>query len=484
MANLASLLDHQAIRKPDHPAIIESGDILYYRDLAVRVRQWAGALEDAGLQSGDVIAVGLKDSADHIVMNWAIARMGGIILPIDHRWTDVEKTNVINGFGAKMLISETGEVLAARTICLDDAFRDSAASIDPARDFPEDDALPVVLSLSSGTTGTPKGPALSHKQMRARWITQLVSLGFTERDRYLSATPLYFGGGRSFTMSATWCGATVVMFPPPYEPEALIDAASTSEATTTLLVPTILRRLLALKRADDLLFPDLRLLLCTGAILHPEEREEVIRHLCPAFINYYGSTEGGGISILTSAHGVESGGSVGQVVFGTEVQIVDQDHAPVSTGEVGQIRYRGDGVASGLFRNSDADRDAYRDGWFYPGDLGRLDESGFLFLSGRSKDVIIRGGANIYPAEVEAALLSHPDVSDSAVIGVPSTELGEEIVAFVTGDADPDDLRTYVAQRIASYKVPKAFVRLESLPKSDLGKIQKEELKRRALKLR
>lgn len=480
MANLASLLDHQAIRKPEHPAIIENGESVSYHDLAVRVRQWAGALENAGLKAGDVIAVGLTDSADHIVMNWAVARMGSVILPVDHRWTDAEKANVIKGFGAKALISESGEGPPERTVWLNDDFRAKAAAIDPDRSFPEDDDLPVVLSLSSGTTGRPKGPALSHRQMRARWLTQLVSLGFTERDRYLSATPLYFGGGRSFTMSANWCGATVIMFPPPYEPEALISAAREHKATTTLLVPTILRRLLALKDEDALLFENLRLMLCTGSILHQEEREQVIRYLCPDFINYYGSTEGGGVSILTSDHGLEAAGSVGQVVFGTNVEIVNSDHYPVDNGEVGLIRYKGDGVASGFYKDAEADREAYRDGWFYPGDLGRFDENGFLFLAGRSNDVIIRGGANIYPAEVEAVLLSHPDVEDAAVVGVPSKEMGEEIIAFVTGAADAGTLDAYVRDRIASYKVPKAFVMLEALPKSGLGKVQKEALKKNA----
>lgn len=482
MANLASLLDHQAIRKPDHPAIVENGESLSCRDLATRVRQWAGALENAGLKRGDVIAVGLTDSADHIVMNWAVARMGAVILPVDHRWTDAEKANVINGFGAKALVSERGEGLSEMTVWLNEDFHARAAEIDPDRLFPEDADLPVVLSLSSGTTGRPKGPALSHRQMRARWVTQFVSLGFNEGDRYLSATPLYFGGGRSFTMSATWCGATVIMFPPPYEPQALISAAREHKATTTLLVPTILRRLLVLKDESGLLFPDLRLMLCTGSILHQEEREEVIRYLCPNFINYYGSTEGGGVSILTSGHGPEAAGSVGQVVFGTEVEIVDSDHNTVGNGQVGLIRYRGEGVAAGFYKDAEADRDAYHDGWFYPGDLGRFDEKRFLFLAGRSKDVIIRGGANIYPAEIESALLTHPDVEDAAVVGVRSKEMGEEIVAFVTGAADAATLDAYVRDRIASYKVPKAFLKLEALPKSNLGKIQKEALKESAEK--
>jgi acyl-CoA synthetase (AMP-forming)/AMP-acid ligase II len=476
MANIASMLDHQARRKPDHPAIIEKGVVLTHADLALKVRRMASHLLDLGVMEGDVVGIALRDSADHIVANMAVARMGGIVAPIDHRWAAAEKSNVADGFGARVVLVEPEDTLPA-AVAVNEAFQAAVAAANPDRDFTEDEMLPMVLSLSSGTTGKPKGPALNHRQTRSRWVTQFVSLGFNERDRYLSATPLYFGGGRSFTMSAVWCGATVVMFPPPYGPQDLIKAAHDHEATTTLLVPTILRRLLAEPDTGAHLFPRLRILLSTGAILHEEERKAVMDRLCPSFINYYGSSEGGGVSILTSQHGPEAAGSVGQAVFNTRLEIVDSDHNPVATGETGRIRYRGPGVASAFYKNPEADREAYHDGWFYPGDLGRVDDAGYLFLAGRSKEMINRGGANIYPAEIEAVLLSHPDVADAAVIGWPSPDMGEEIAAFVTGDLSVDDLTGYCGEKLAAYKRPKRIFALETMPKSDLGKIQKEALK-------
>lgn len=476
MANIASMLDHQARRKPDHPAIIEKGVVLTHVDLALKVRRMASHLLDLGVMEGDVVGIALRDSADHIVANMAVARMGGIVAPIDHRWAATEKSNVADGFGARVVLVEPEDTLPA-AVAVNQAFQAAVTTANPDRDFTEDEMLPMVLSLSSGTTGKPKGPALNHRQMRSRWVTQFVSLGFNERDRYLSATPLYFGGGRSFTMSAVWCGATVVMFPPPYGPQDLIKAARDYEATTTLLVPTILRRLLAEPDTGTHLFPRLRILLSTGAILHEEERKAVMDRLCPSFINYYGSSEGGGVSILTSQHGPEAARSVGQAVFNTRLEIVDSDHNPVANGETGRIRYRGPGVASGFYKNPEADREAYHDGWFYPGDLGRVDDAGYLFLAGRSKEMINRGGANIYPAEIEAVLLSHPDVADAAVIGWPSPDMGEEIAAFVTGDVSVDDLTGYCGEKLAAYKRPKVIFALETMPKSDLGKIQKEALK-------
>ena len=316
--------------------------------------------------------------------------------------------------------------------------------------------------------------------MAARWLTQLISLGFTERDRYLSATPLYFGGGRSFTLSATWCGATVVMCPQPYKLETLINLAISEKATTLLLVPTILRRLLALKKPDAVLFPDLRLLLSTGSVLPKNEREQEKRYLCSNFINYYGSTEGGGISILTSDHGPMGEGSVGQVVFNTEVEIVDRSHRPLPIGSVGKIRYRGEGVATGFYKNPEADRVAYGESWFYPGDLGYLNAEGFLFLSGREKEVIIRGGINIYPADIEAVFLSHPEVYEAAAVGWEAIEMGEEIAVFYVGNCDEQTLRDYSKERMASNKVPKLIKRIEFMPKSELGKVRTSELKKLA----
>lgn len=468
------MLDHQARRKANHPAIVEGGRVVTHRALAFRVRRWARHLLDSGFVPGDVLAVGLRDTADHLTANWAIARMGGTILPVDHRWSASEKRNVVEGFGAAATLVEVGE---SDGIVVDEEFRAAADSAPADGAFPDDASAPLVLSLSSGSTGTPKGPALTHDQMRARWATQFVSLGFTEHDRYLSATPLYFGGGRSFSMSAIWCGATVVMFPPPYDARELIEAARKTGATTTLLVPAILRRLLAEAAGAAPLFPGLRLLLSTGAVLHESERRSVMQSLCPSFVNYYGSTEGGGVSILTRDHGPAAAGSVGRVVFGTDVQIVDGDHEEAPAEETGRIRYRGPGVATEFFREPESG--AFRDGWFYPGDLGKFDRNGFLHLAGRDGETINRGGVTVYPADVEAVLLTHPGVADAAVVAVPSPEFGEEIAACVVGAVSVDELMAHCRSRLAPYKVPRQILRVENLPRNALGKIRKADLAER-----
>ena len=351
--NLADMISHQARRRSGHPAIVEADAVITFGELDPLVRRAAAWLMDQGARAGDVVGLALSDSADHLIAHYAVARMGGIILPIDWRWTADEKSRIAEFFGAALVLVEAvGEL--ANGVAVDASWRDQLSAADLVREFPTDGDAPMVLSLSSGTTGRPKGPALSHRQFLARWITQFVTLTFAEHDRYLNAIPLYFGGGRSFSMSALYAGATVIMFPPPYEPEALIEAAARHHATTTLLVPTLLRRLLETTGPAGLAFPSLRLLLSTGAVLHPDERTDVRDRLCPGFINYYGSTEGGGVSVLMPHHPIKKASSVGATVFGVDVEIVDSHGVSVAAGEIGLIRYRGPGIADGFYEQPPA----------------------------------------------------------------------------------------------------------------------------------
>ena len=223
---------------------------------------------------------------------------------------------------------------------------------------------------------------------------------------------------------------------------------------------------------------DLRLLYTTGAVLHPDERKEVLARVSPNLINYYGSTEGGGISVLLPEHGGAAETSVGKAVSTTEIEVVDEAHEPVAAGETGRIRYRGPCVADGFHNDPEASVESFRDGWFYPGDLGRLDGAGFLYLVGRAKDMIIRAGVNIYPEEVEQSLLTHPAVRDAAVLGWPSPDKGEEVAAFVVTSraVSEETLRDHCRASLAPYKVPRGIFFVDDLPKNAMGKVVKPDL--------
>ena len=480
--NIAAPLTHHARAYARQPAIVQGDRVITYGELDPLVRRTATHLRALGLAQGDVAGVALRDSAEHLVVLAALARAGIVILPLDWRWTPAEQARVAIHFGSKLAIVEADRPQPEGQACVavDAAWSRAVATASPASDFPDGD-LPLLMSLSSGTTGRPKGPRIRHSQFLARFRVMWINLGFNSQDRFLSATPLYYGGGRTFALLMLHSGATVFMLPPPYEPAELCAAVARHRISALFLVPTLIRRLLAL--ADGELAPlrSLRLLLSSGAALHPDERRVIRSRVCPGFIEYYASTEGGGVSFLTADDPEEFGDSVGRPVFGVEVECVDEQHRRLPPGEVGRIRYRGPAVADSFWNDPEATLESFRDGWWYPGDLGLLDESGYLYLKGRAKDMIIRGGINIYPAEVEAVLQSHPAVADSAVVGWPSREFNEEVAAFVVlkGAATPLELRELCRTRMAPYKVPREVFVVPEFPRNALGKVIKAELSAR-----
>lgn len=478
--NVADGIFHNARRRPSHPAIVDGARTLTYEHLAELVSRTAGHLAVIGIEPGDMIGVALGDDADHVAALLAIAWLGAIILPMDIRWTAEEKRRVASHFGARfVLVPDGGAPIAGiATIALDAEWRRGVATHSGEVRFVRRREQPLLLSLSSGTTGAPKGPLVTHGHTLSRLFIYTISLTFNEADRFITATPLYFGGARYMTMAYLFMGATVVIFRPPYRPEELVRAVNDNGITSLFLVPTLLRRLLELPKPSLPLMPGVRLLISSGASLYPDERRRIMREISPGFVNFYSSSEGGGISVLRPEHPDKAALSVGKVVFGAEVQIIGDDHKPVGPGVVGAIRYRGGSVADAYFRNPEESALAFRDGWYYPGDLGKFDADGFLYLTGRAKDMIIRGGVNIYPAEIEQTLIMHAAIAEAAVVGWPSQERGEEVAAFVVPKAEVSeaDLLAHCRGSLAPYKIPKGIFFVETLPRSGMGKVLKAEL--------
>ncbi|QCK84893.1 long-chain fatty acid--CoA ligase [Phreatobacter aquaticus] len=480
MMNLADALDIHAVARPDHPAIVEDGAIITYAELRDRVRRLASLITARVPDETAIVGLCLADTARYVIALYALARAGRAILPMDLRWTETERANVAVHFGATLVLGEPGQpdVAGVPTLVWDDHLDSAIDRADPAIAFPKDGETPFVLSLSSGTTGRPKGPLIAHRHFFRRFMTHWINLGLNGRDRFVMATPLYFGGGRTFAMSVLFSGGTVIMKPPPCSPEELIRTIDTEQGTSLFLVPTQFRRLLEL--SDEALAPlkRLNLLFSSGAPLSSDERRAIRSRMCERFFEYYASTEGGGITLLGPADIDDHGESVGRPVFAVEVEVVDDEDRPLSAGTIGKLRYRGPGVATAYYRDPEASVEAFRHGWFYPGDLAEIDAAGFVTLKGRAKDMIIRGGINIYPADVEAALTAHPAVAEAAVVGWPSQEFGEEIAAFVrlAAPADEAALIAFAKERLARAKWPKAVFVVEDLPKNGAGKVLKREL--------
>ncbi len=479
--NLADLIRHHARRRPAHPAIVARDRTWDYATFDAAVDTAALRLRARGIAQGDIVGIALGDTPEHLAFLYGIARIGATILPMDKRWTEGEKQRVAQHFGARLTLIDQGDALIEGVACEP---VELPLRIDPqaSAQLPESPAGPelgLVLSLSSGTTGRPKGPLITHRNMYHRFLIYTITLTLSEHDRFACSSPMYFSGSRGFTMCELYFGATVVLLPPPVNPATLIQEINDNCCTSAFIVPTIIRRLIDAGAGEGHCLPGLRVLISTGAALFAEDRELALKKITPNIINFYGSAEGSGISALTSAHPPEKSRTAGAIVWGTEVRVVDADFRDVPRGQIGRICYRSGGSAREFYRDPEASRFAFRDGWYQPGDLGFVDADGFVTLTGREKDMIIRGGVNVYPNEIESVLLGHELVAEAAVVGAPSLELGEEVIAFVTTrqPIEPDALRALCAQQLAPYKVPKMVKVLPEMPRTNVGKIDKQRLR-------
>lgn len=479
--NLADLIRHHARRRPLHAAVVARDRTWDYATFDAAVDTATARLVARGVGRGDIVGIALGDTPEHLAFLFGIARAGAVILPMDKRWTEGEKRRVAQHFGARIVLVDAGEPPLPGLACeaveaplaIDPAARER---VPPAPAGPE---LGLVLSLSSGTTGRPKGPLITHRNMAHRFQIYAITLTMSEHDRFACASPMYFSGSRGFTMCELYFGGTVVLLPPPVAPADLIREIGEHRCTSAFIVPTIIRRLIDATGAPRHCLPGLRLLISTGAALFPEDRALALERISPNIINFYGSAEGGGISALTAAHPASKSRTAGAIVWGTEVRVVDADFNDLPRGQVGRICYRSGGSAREFYRDPEASQVAFRDGWYLPGDVGFVDEEGFVTITGREKDMIIRGGVNIYPNEIESVLLGHDQVAEAAVVGAPSEALGEEVVAFVTTrrPVDPEALRALCARELAPYKVPRTVRVLPEMPRTNVGKIDKQRLR-------
>jgi len=472
--NLANILRINAANHGERAAIVCRDESINYAEAFERVHSYATQLRSAGVSVGSRIGLCMKDHPTHLLAHFAVAYVGAVIVPIDHRWTAAEKTRATDAFGLDLLLvddasgnSETG----IRTLSLVERAEGPATEIAETKD------TPLLISLSSGTTGRPKGALVTHENLYERFVSQWVAIGYDSRDCFALLTPLFFGAGRSFGMSMLTAGGTVLLAPPPLKPPEILEVLRRPEVTASFVPPTLLRRLLPLHENGALL-PHLNYLIVSGEPLHAGEAADCLDKICPNIYSYYASSEGGGISVLRAAEIRDYADTVGLPTFRTDVEIVDAEDKPLPAGTMGRLRYRGPGVAR-QFLDEDGELTATNDdGWFYPGDLAERLDNGMLALRGRDKDVIIRGGVNIYPAEIEQNLQSLDGVAEVAVLGLTDRERGEVVVAFVAGPGVPDTdrLMSHCRETLAPYKIPQEFRVLDELPRRSSGKIDKRAL--------
>ncbi len=461
----------------------------------------AVALARRGLGPRSAVLIALKNRPELIQLEGGVGRAGASAVAVSWRSTVAELEYLANHSGAKMVIfdaeiAETARALRERLPHLGDAFfavRGAPEGFstfeelisDAAGEAPDLSDEGAVVTYTSGTTGKPKGAV---RRFPKDAITGAFSfLGETPLapgDVHLAACPLYHATAFGFVAFSYIMGARVVLLDE-FRPETFLDAVERYEVTTTALVPTMLYRLVELgeERLRQRKTSSIRAIFSGGAPLSAPLARAVLRSFGDTLYNFYGATETGVVTLAGPSDLRLSPGTIGRVIPGFSVRLLKEDGSLAKPGEVGELYARSPMLVEGYHADGGATEASMRDGYFSVGDLARIDARGCYHLEGRKRDMIITGGVNVYPAEVEAFLDLHPAVLESAVVGVPDAEWGERVRAFVVlrkgAQTAPEELVLYCRKGLASAKVPREVVLLDAMPRNPTGKVLKRELRDR-----
>lgn len=472
--NVVGCVLHFARTRAAEPALIEGDRTISFGELAVRVNRTASHLTAQGLRRGDRVGLCLRDTSEHLIALLGLARIGAVSVPLDWRARPNENMRLTDALDLAGILVEPDIPWtdAARLIRLDDDWHREVARADAGGSWPDDWHDPFLISASSGSTGAPKLTLMTHWQYYFAIVGMFELMALTGRHRFLSTLPLYYSGGRNSAMAHLLRGDCVVLYSNLYSPAEYVDVVNRERISVAAVVPTAVRQLLAAS-ADEPLFPNLAALFCTGAPLHADEKRRALRRLTPQFHERYGTAETLAISVLRPHDFADRPDSVGQPHSLAEVAVVDESDRVLPCGATGMLRIRGPGMASPL--PGQGGQTQFRDGWYYPGEVACLDAAGYIFLKGRTSDVIIRSGAKIHPAEIEAVLLECPGVLEAAVLGHRGADLEETVIAFVAGPAHlrTGELLAHCRKRLTAHKVPRQFHLLAELPRNTAGKIDK-----------
>ena len=488
---MGDILRARAEEAPERPAVImETGESVTYAEFDALVDRVAAALRRDGIAPGEAVAVCALSSIPYTAVFLGGLRAGVAVAPIAPSSTPEAIAGMVADCGAKLFFLDAGveeaqkpAPIPVRHIRLDGDFD---AWLAPQGARPEPVAIgpehPFNIIYSSGTTGTPKGIVQSHG-MRWKHVFRGDAVGYGPTAVTLLSTPLYSNTTLVCFFPTLAGGGTAVLMKK-FDAGKYLELAERHRMTHTMLVPVQYRRLMERPDFDRYDLSSTHLKFCTSAPFAAELKRQVLDRWPGGLVEYFGMTEGGGTCILMAHEHPDKLHTVGQPAPGHDIRLIDEDGVQVGPGVVGEIVGRSAATMNGYHGRPDKTAEATwisPEGWTFirTGDVGRFDEDGFLTLMDRKKDMIISGGFNIYPSDLEAVLARHPAVVEAAVVGVPSAEWGETPVAFVAvrGAADPAEIKTFVngqvgkTQRLADVKV------VDSLPRSHIGKVLKRELR-------
>jgi acyl-CoA synthetase (AMP-forming)/AMP-acid ligase II len=475
--NIVDILSDHARNRPDHPAIEDGARIVTYGALDGLVDGAAANLQAAGIKPGDIVAIALEDSADHLIILCALARVGAVIFSVSMGASEVELAKSLDSAAATAVIASGARSQGRERLWLQlkDICQPSTNSMGVSG---AEDKDPVMLIQSSGTTGSPKSFLRSHADLQTWMARYTQGHGWSADERCLSLTRMSFNVGRNISLGMLRLGATVVVNRSASHDD-LITLVRDKRISYLKLTPSYMIPLLEFAADKAPLFPRLRAMVVGSAPTSHAQRLLARERLTPNCYEQLGSNEAGLLALALPVDQDAYPESVGRIVAGVEAQIVDDEDRPLPPGQVGLVRFRGAGYPTQYLDDPEATARAFRDGWFYPGDLAALNEEGYLFFKGRADDIINNAGAKFYPIEVETVLLTHPQVREAAVFGWFHRRYGEVAVAGVvtTADVTTKQLQGFCAQALASYKVPYVIELMDELPRNAMGKVSKGELK-------
>jgi long-chain acyl-CoA synthetase len=493
MANLSSVLDQAAADHAERPAIRMDDLVLSYADLQDAAGRMASLLASLGITAGDRVAIMLPNVPAFPVAYYGTLATGAVAVPMNPLLKSREIAYYLADSGAKTLFAwhqAAGEAAkgaaeaGARVIDVADpslaallaGFAPADGTVDRADD---DDA---VILYTSGTTGRPKGAELTHAGLtRNASLTARTLLNAEPDDVVMGCLPLFHVFGLTCGLNATIIGGATLTLLPRFDPGKALDIIARDAVTIFEGVPTMYAAMLHHPGRADADVTSLRTCVSGGAALPVEVMRGFEQAFGCVILEGYGLSETSPVASFNHPGRVRKPGSIGIPVEGVEMRVVDADGVPLATGEIGEIAIRGHNVMKGYWGKPEATAEVLRDGWFLTGDLARMDADGYFFIVDRKKDLIIRGGYNVYPREVEEVLYEHPAVAEAAVIAIPHSELGEDVGAAVVvkpgASVTPAELRAFVRERVAAYKYPRHVWLVRELPKGPSGKILRREVR-------
>lgn len=495
---IKELISGQAKSKPDKV-------FMYYKDMTKTLRELddisnriGNGLLSLGIQKGDRVTMLIPNRPEFIYAWFALMKIGAVMVPVNTQFKPDEIKYIISNSEARTLITTglfqdtvikiRGELPQLQHIIVIDP-KDKAGIIpfeDVVSGNPSEPAVAVgeydyaSFIYTSGTTGYPKGVIDTNRNYIANAHQIAEAADFTEKDRAMLILPLFHCNAQVVTVLAPlYAGASFVLMEG-FSPKEFLPAIDKYKPSTFSAVPTVYAILNSLPDAEKYDLSSLRFVIC-GAAPMPVEVFNTFEKKYKAFIlEGYGLSEAACASIINPLKGKRKIGSIGKPLHGQEAKILDENNRELPQGQIGEICIKGDVVMTGYYKNPEATASAIKDGWLHTGDLGYMDEEGYIFIIGRKKEMIIRGGENIYPKEIEEVLYKHQGVQDAAVVGIPDPKWGEEVFGFVVPkqgmQLSEQELVGFLKEKIADYKIPKKFIVSASFPKTATGKIQKNKI--------